>query len=179
MEFTVGEKVRIVNETGYGIVKEVLNPNLLLVKTDYGFTVKIQTNQIIKIYSEDYSQVNKGIELSKNRTKIDVKSRKNTRLIHEIDLHIHEIIDSDQQLTNFEKLQLQISTLDNFTKKMVKKRIISFIVIHGVGEGVLKEEVLSYFRSKRGFFCSNADYREYGVGATKIEVKYTMIDDFL
>ena len=179
MGFTVGEKVRIVNETGYGIVKEILNPNLLLVETDYGFVIQKETDQIIKIYSEDYSHINKGIELSKNKNKIAVKSRKKTELIHEIDLHIHEIIDSDQHLTNFEKLQLQISTLDNFVRKMVKKRITSFVVIHGLGEGVLKEEVLSYFRSKRGFFCSDADYREYGKGATRVEIKYTMIDDFL
>ncbi len=179
MDFTVGEKVRIIDETGYGIVKEVLNSNLLLVETDYGFEIKKEINQIVKIYSEDYSQINENLHLSKNRNKSSLKSINKSRSINEIDLHIHEIIDSERNLTNFEKLQLQISTLDNFVRKMVKKRIKSFVVIHGVGEGVLKEEVLSYFRSKRGFFCSSADYRNYGKGATKVELRYTMIEDFL
>ena len=179
MDFTVGEKVRILDETGYGIVKEILNSNLLLVETDYGFEIKKDINQIVKIYSEDYSQINEALHLSKNSNKLSFKSRNKSESINEIDLHIHEIIDSERNLTNFEKLQLQIATLDNFVRKMVKKRINSFVVIHGVGEGVLKEEVLSYFRSKRGFFCSSADYRDYGKGATKVELRYTMIEDFL
>lgn len=179
MDFTVGEKVRILDETGYGIVKEILNSNLLLVETDYGFEIKKDINQIVKIYSEDYSQINEDLNLTKNSMKLSFTSRNKSESINEIDLHIHEIIDSERNLTNFEKLQLQISTLDNFVRKMVKKRINSFVVIHGVGEGVLKEEVLSYFRSKRGFFCSSADYRDYGKGATKVELRYTMIEDFL
>lgn len=179
MDFTVGEKVRIIDETGYGIIKEILNSNLLLVETDYGFEIKKEINQIVKIYSEDYSQINENLHLSKNRNKSSLKSINKSQSINEIDLHIHEILDSERNLTNFEKLQLQISTLDNFVRKMVKKRINSFVVIHGVGEGVLKEEVLSYFRSKRGFFCSSADYRSYGKGATKVELRYTMIEDFL
>jgi len=179
MDFTVGEKVRIIDETGYGIVKEILNSDLLLVETDYGFEIKKEINQIIKIYSEDYTHINEDLYLLKNKNKSSLKSIKKAETINEIDLHIHEIINSDEHLTNFEKLQLQISTLDNFVRKMVKKRVNSFVVIHGVGEGVLKEEVLSYFRSKRGFFCSTADYRNYGKGATKVELRYTMIDDFL
>ena len=179
MDFTVGEKVRILDETGYGIVREILNSNLLLVETDYGFEIEKDINQIVKIYSEDYSQINENLHLSKNRNKSPLKSINKSQSINEIDLHIHEILDSEQNLTNFEKLQFQISTLDNFVRKMVKKRINSFVVIHGVGEGVLKEEVLSYFRSKRGFFCSSADYRNYGKGATKVDLRYTMIEDFL
>ena len=69
--------------------------------------------------------------MPKNKNKIAVKSRKKTKLIHEIDLHIHEIIDSDQHLTNFEKLQLQISTLDNFVRKMVKKNSEEMIFYKG------------------------------------------------
>ena len=73
MDFTVGEKVRLLGETGYGIVKEILNSNFLLVETDYGFEIKKEINQIIKIYSEDYSQINENLHLSKNRNKSSLK----------------------------------------------------------------------------------------------------------
>ena len=116
MDFTVGEKVRIIDETGYGIVREILNSNLLLVETDYGFEIEKEINQIVKIYSEDYSQINENFHLSKNRNKSPLKSINKSKSINEIDLHIHEILDSEQNLTNFEKLQFQISTLDNFVR---------------------------------------------------------------
>jgi dsDNA-specific endonuclease/ATPase MutS2 len=47
------------------------------------------------------------------------------------------------------------------------------VVIHGVGEGVLKQEIrkeLKEFYPHFDFY--DASYQEYGYGATEIELKY-------
>ena len=42
----------------------------------------------------------------------------------------------------------------------------------GVGEGVLKQEIRSYLDKQEGVEYFDADFREYGKGATTIEIHY-------
>jgi dsDNA-specific endonuclease/ATPase MutS2 len=42
-------------------------------------------------------------------------------------------------------------------------------VIHGVGEGVLKNEVRTYLENQSGIEFYDSDFREYGKGATTID----------
>ena len=49
----------------------------------------------------------------------------------------------------------------------------TLVFIHGVGLGVLKEEVRSFFRNFEGLEVYDADFREYGKGATVVEVSYS------
>ena len=52
---------------------------------------------------------------------------------------------------------------------MLKQKLI---IIHGVGEGVLKDEVRLFLSKKEGIEYFDADYREYGKGATAVELRY-------
>ena len=54
----------------------------------------------------------------------------------------------------------------------MEKDIQKIIVIHGVGEGVLKEEIRSYLSKQEGLEYYDADFREYGKGATAVEIHY-------
>jgi dsDNA-specific endonuclease/ATPase MutS2 len=48
------------------------------------------------------------------------------------------------------------------------------ILIHGVGEGILKEEVRTFLSKQEGVEYFDADFREYGKGATTAEIRYNI-----
>ena len=50
----------------------------------------------------------------------------------------------------------------------MRKRLQQVVFIHGVGEGVLKAELHTLLRRYDGIRFSDADYREYGQGATQV-----------
>lgn len=97
--------------------------------------------------------------------------RKSTPELLEVDLHIHELIDSVVGLSNGEMLQIQ---MDKFQvvmddNKNAKGRRIVFI--HGVGNGILKTEIRKQLdRKYKGINYQDASFREYGYGATMVIV---------
>lgn len=92
----------------------------------------------------------------------------NTDLL-EVDLHIHELIDDTAGLSNKEMLDLQ---LDQFHKKMeeaIAKQVKKVVFIHGLGNGVLKQEVRRELSHKyKKYVFQDASFQEYGYGATMV-----------
>ncbi|HKJ41490.1 MAG TPA: DUF2027 domain-containing protein [Sunxiuqinia sp.] len=92
----------------------------------------------------------------------------NTDLL-EVDLHIHELIDNTNGLSNKEMLDFQ---MDHFHQKMeeaVQKQVKKVVFIHGLGNGTLKQELrreLSHKYKKYPF--QDASFQEYGYGATMV-----------
>ena len=47
--------------------------------------------------------------------------------------------------------------------------LIKIVFIHGVGQGVLKQEVLKLLKTKYAkYYTQDASFREYGYGATMV-----------
>lgn len=68
----------------------------------------------------------------------------NRKAKQEIDLHIEKIIKNHNQLSNTEKLQIQLSYFQTYLDlALADERVNPLRVIHGIGEGVLKKEVFS------------------------------------
>jgi hypothetical protein len=77
-------------------------------------------------------------------------------------------------LSNYEILEIQE---DRFFQAMefvlkanlkTRNRYHSLVVIHGVGEGVLKERIRKITREKYELFFDDASYVRYSRGATEI-----------
>ncbi len=97
--------------------------------------------------------------------------RKSTPELLEVDLHIHELIDSEAGLSNGEILQIQMDKFHGVMddNKNAKGRRIVFI--HGVGNGILKTEIRKQLdRKYKGLNYQDASFREYGYGATMVIV---------
>ena len=173
MRYILGEKVRFLDEQGTGIIKKELNSNLYIVETDYGFEIEKKSEDLVKIYSEDYSKSTfSNKDFSKKQFSKNIKNK-----IHEIDLHLHQLIDDETNFSSHEKLLFQLSALKSYMKnKIYPKKIKEFVIIHGVGEGVLKSEIQVYLSGKSGIFYEQADFRKYGMGATKVYIKYNLIN---
>lgn len=89
-----------------------------------------------------------------------------------IDLHIEKLTDSWKQLTNFEILTMQLNEFEKYYELAVAHHQKELIVIHGVGEGKLREEIheiLKYKNEVKSFI--NQYHHLYGYGATEIFFK--------
>ncbi|MGV3637348.1 MAG: Smr/MutS family protein, partial [Flavobacteriales bacterium] len=90
--------------------------------------------------------------------------------VAEVDLHLHELVDDETKLSQGEKLKYQLAYFERALEAAIRDGKRKLIVIHGVGEGVLREEVrrmLQYYDSVR---FHDANMARYGSGATEVEI---------
>jgi hypothetical protein len=86
-----------------------------------------------------------------------------------IDLHIEKLTDSWKHLTNFEILTMQLDEFEKYYELSVAHRQPQLIVIHGVGEGKLRDEIHESLRLKKEVKSFvNQFHPLYGYGATEI-----------
>lgn len=178
MRFKIGEKVSFLHESGWGIIQSFQNDSVI-VEDETGFERPILLNELVKIYGDqkdtfddvplDFSEKELG-DNSKNNSRID--DTRKFKDFWELDLHIHELLDSEVGLTNSEMLRHQISVLKSFFRNACDKRIRKLVIIHGVGQGVLKAEVRDFLQQQEGVEFYDADFNEYGKGATTVELFY-------
>lgn len=172
--YTLGDKVEVLDEAIRGIVVK-LDGAMITIETDDGFTMAFNSAQLIKMGT--------GIEVSNYeahqvKTEKEVPKRKKTQALKpkernvpkmEVDLHIHQLTKSTRGMTNFDMLNLQLDTAKRQLEFAINKRIQKVVFIHGVGEGVLKEE-LKYLFKKYPVDFYDAEYQKYGMGATEVYI---------
>lgn len=74
-------------------------------------------------------------------------------------------------MSNFDIVNLQLDTAKRQLEFAIQKRIQKIVFIHGVGEGILKEELGYLFRKYEGIDWYDADYQKYGMGATEVYIR--------
>lgn len=182
MSFLKGQKVVFLNEQGGGVVLEVISIEKYLIEDEEGFERTCLKSELAPVYGNDYKiddEVIRGInedetfatanelhrkgKLSGSRKKVDV---------WELDLHIEELTDTHSGWSNTEIVNKQMLELRSFYNRARSKQVRKLVIIHGVGTGVLKEEVREFLRGQGGVEFYDADYREYGKGATVVEIRY-------
>lgn len=171
-KIVVGAKVSFLDDVGEGLVKELLNNNQAVVLRDDGFEEVYALRQLIAVSKETHSEASfkyipEGEEVKVEKKKLSKRHKKNSGLVWEVDLHIEELILSHRNMTNFEIVQYQLRHCEGTLNRAHKQKVHKLIIIHGRGEGVLKEEVLRLLK-KYPVAVQDADYRTYGFGATEV-----------
>jgi hypothetical protein len=88
---------------------------------------------------------------------------------YELDLHIEKLTKDQASMDSFEKLALQLQTLEKYLDLAVAHHQPSMIVIHGVGTGKLRDEIHEILRTRRDVKSFiNRYHPAYGYGATEI-----------
>jgi DNA-nicking Smr family endonuclease len=184
-QFKVNEKVAFLYEQGGGIVRRIDEKGFFHVEDEAGFERPFNANELVKIHGTDYqlpdehvAQINEDDTFSTVRHSIHKGQLTGSRKpidVWEIDLHIESLVDSHAGMSNAEILNLQMKEFRSFYKRAHDKHIRKLIIIHGVGEGVLKTEVRMFLDKKEGVEFYDADFREYGKGATAVEIRYNGI----
>lgn len=183
MEFRIGDKVRFLNEVGEGVILNINGRNAF-VETSDGFEQEYPLSSLVlstrnEDYEVDEHQISiklQANDLKKKSEALDKKfnhiKSKSTDMM-EIDLHIENLIDSHKGMQNYQILEVQMANFRRSLNTAISRRLKKMVVIHGVGEGVLKQEIrkeLKEFYPHFDFY--DASYQEYGYGATEIELKY-------
>lgn len=90
-----------------------------------------------------------------------------------VDLHIEKLTDNWKGLGNYEIMALQLKTFEKFYELAVAHHQSSLIVIHGVGEGKLRDEIHDMLRLKKEVKSFVNQYHpNFGYGATEIFFQY-------
>lgn len=90
-----------------------------------------------------------------------------------IDLHIEKLTTDWRRMSNFEMLTLQLRTLEKHIDIALAHHQPHLTVIHGIGEGKLKEEIHMYLIGRKEVKLFENKYNpKYGYGATEIHFKY-------
>ncbi|MBK7560595.1 MAG: Smr/MutS family protein [Chitinophagaceae bacterium] len=89
-----------------------------------------------------------------------------------VDLHIEKLTDNYKHMSNYEIVSLQLKTFEKYFHLAVAHHQHSLIVIHGVGEGVLRDEIHDILRLKKEVKSFvNQHHPNFGYGATEIFFK--------
>lgn len=176
--FHIGDHVSWIDEDLQGVVIQVTKTSLL-VETNDGFEINALPSEVILLPRQaelklDWDALHKAKvqELQKTKPKKSIKSTASKKNIPalEVDLHIHELVVNTNNLSNFDMLNIQLDTAKRQIQFAKQKRIKRVILIHGVGQGVLKAELETILRRDEEVDFYDADYTTYGLGATEVYI---------
>ena len=176
--YQVGDQVRFLNEEGGGVVTAV-NGSLITVETEDGFDYQYQASELVKS-GGDYQISQADLDKVINQEKMDKQNaRLSQRFNHldkmstsdemEVDLHIEALIDSHRGMPNYKIVEVQMAHFRRSMQKAISRNMKSIVFIHGVGAGVLREEIRTELRNNfPGYEFLDASYQRYGAGATQV-----------
>lgn len=95
--------------------------------------------------------------------------KNNPGLEMEIDLHIEELMDNYSGMSNAEIVLVQLRHFHQALDKAINEHFRTLVVIHGVGNGRLKQEVRKAMQQANLRYY-DASYARYGFGATEVKL---------
>ncbi len=172
--FKVGEKVRAVDEAAEGII-EAIDGATYYINVD-GMTFPYDQDELVRVEHDDLIKPHlERATLTPKEREAERAARKKLRGLqdaedatYELDLHIHALLDRFEHMTNGEILQYQMTRCRAFLREAIEKRYPKVVIIHGVGEGVLRSEVHRFLDQQDHLSYHDAPYRTYGFGATEV-----------
>ncbi|PQV46298.1 Smr domain-containing protein [Jejuia pallidilutea] len=180
MAFKVGDRVLVLDEDLSGVVKTIDGFEVTL-ETEDGFLLSFDASELVldknsnvirqdAFNISDIDAIISEKETTRRKPAQRLKPKERTQAAMEVDLHIHNLVQSSRGMTNFDMLNLQLQTAQRQLEFAIKKRIQRIVFIHGVGEGVLKEELETLFRRYDNLKYYDANYQKYGLGATEVYI---------
>jgi dsDNA-specific endonuclease/ATPase MutS2 len=175
--FQIGDRVEVLDDTVVGVVINIKG-RLITVESDEGFPLPFFANELVKVSGKDEIRVSNH-EISQAKAEKESPRKKKIRTINkkkrnapkmEVDLHIGQLVKSSRGMTNHEMLNLQLETAKRQLEFAIRKRIQKIVFIHGIGEGVLKEELHYLFRRYDNLKYYDAELQKYGSGATEVYI---------
>ena len=87
----------------------------------------------------------------------------------EIDLHIHELLDSTAGMSSGDIFKYQLSTFCRILKEQEKNKKQKLVFIHGKGDGILRRALEKELRTNyKQHMYQDASFCEYGFGAIMV-----------
>ena len=134
----------------------------------------ISLNSIFKEDNQPISKIDISKLLFQKKTPVEnpKKSKPNTNndpaYEMEINLHIEELLDNYKGMSNAEIILVQLKHFQTALDTAINAHCRKLVVIHGVGNGRLKQEVRAIISSYKHLKFYDASFNKYGFGATEI-----------
>jgi len=174
-QFKIGDTVETIDDVIKGVVESIDNGSVTILSDD-GFPFSFDAHELVLISDDihvsnyDVAKIKKEKEIPKRRKATVLKAKERTAPKMEVDLHINQLVKNPKSMGKFDMLNLQLDTAKRQLDFAINKRIQKVVFIHGVGEGVLKEELGYLFRKYDNVKYYDADYQKYGLGATEVYI---------
>lgn len=186
-----GDRFIFLDEEGGGTVLELLSHNRARVRTNAGFTLEYPLSALVLVElkpdQKHYAVSDHQAQLIAANDKLEEERRRSLRKgaalrtgktapkpedksVAEVDLHLHELVEDETVLSHDEKLRYQLAYFERALEAAIRDGKRKLIVIHGVGEGILREEVRRSLQFYEGVRFVDADPRRYGSGATEVTI---------
>ena len=135
----------------------------------FQITENLLNTEINKLTDDDFQKVVKAKEQKPAEQK---PQRRRDDEIIEVDLHISELLDNPAGLSNKEIMDIQLDKVKSEMHSAIQSQAKRIVFIHGVGQGVLKQEVARLLKSKfPKYRFQDASFKEYGYGATMVMLR--------
>lgn len=194
MKFSVGDRVRFLNDEGEGVILSFPSSDIALVEDSTGFAYEHEVRELVHVVPLDkelkkYEEVNPDLasllernidaEMVKKANadfKAIYKGKQGTEIKGkgdwmEVDLHAHELLESQRGMTNGDIVVYQLEHFERMLRNAEEKKMKRVVFIHGVGQGVLRQEIrriLNEYYPHCEFM--DAPYHIYGYGATEVRI---------
>lgn len=182
-----GDRVAFVNEVGGGVVIALTVGGRILVRGDDGFELERAIKELVPYdpvaVKKAYAVTDHQAGMVAANDVLDEKRKKRSAArpgktpkrpedssIAEVDLHLHELVKDETRMDSAEKLSYQLAFFERRLEAAIRDGKKKLIVIHGVGEGVLREEVRKMLQFYENVRFHDANMQRYGAGATEVEI---------
>ncbi|MEQ8624892.1 MAG: Smr/MutS family protein [Vicingaceae bacterium] len=175
MDLSPGDRVEVIDEALKGEVLSVDN-TLVVVCCEDGFEYTYEKSQLLKIGDGGL------VEFERKKLELELEQsveltgefpiRKLIQLIGKkpvIDLHIEELAPNKNFETLHDILSYQLDYVQQVLATAGVKRIRQLVFVHGVGKGILREQLRALLSSKYPtveYF--DGSYNHFGSGATEV-----------
>lgn len=90
----------------------------------------------------------------------------------EIDLHIHQLLDSTAGMSNGDILNYQLDKFREVLEENARNKGQKIVFIHGKGDGVLRKAIERELHTRyKEYSYQDASFKEYGFGATMVTIR--------
>ncbi len=168
-KFYIGDRVLVIDDDLSGVVASAKAEQITITTAD-DIDLTFHESELILDQRLKVSAVIPKEEPDAKQPKRRIQSRKKAAFIPavEVDLHIHNLTDKQQGMDNYDMLNLQIDTARDKIEWAHRSNIPKLVFIHGVGEGVLRQELEFLFDRYDYLKYYDADFQKYGKGATEV-----------
>lgn len=135
-------------------------------------TNDIPAKELLISAAEIQEAINSKIKSDKPKSFISSSKKHKILSILEVDLHINQLLDNVTGLSNADMLNFQLDKFRQVMEENKNKKGQKIVFIHGKGEGILRNALLSELKAKyNNFPVQDASFKEYGFGATMVTIR--------
>ncbi len=154
----VGDKVELLHSKDKGIVTRLINSKIAEIKTEDGFILPVNRNDLIVLTPPEPEQKKQKEEepftvnpqeiiehifdnIDRRAEAYGNKQNKISPPENEVDLHIEQLTDDYKNMSNGEMVNLQLSVFETKLDQAIASGMFEITFIHGVGAGVLRQAI--------------------------------------